>query len=458
MTLQRSFVLGFLLLVAVYLFGLDRTGLIGPDEPRYASIGRDMAQAGDWVVPRLWGEPWFEKPALLYWLVAAGHRLGLENEWAVRLPVAALSLLFLALFFSELRREFGDQTAGLATMILASMAGWAAYSFVAVTDLPLAATFSTAMLLSLGWLRSGGRRGLLLAGVFLGLAVLAKGLVPLVLALPLFWLARRELRALFGFSLLCVLVAAPWYVAITVRAGPEFLYEFFGRHHFGRFTSGELQHVRPVWFYLPVLAGLVMPWTPLLGLAIRHARMREEFADRRLQLLWLWPAWGLLFFSLSANKLPGYVLPLLPAIAVLLARSAGHRPAPPWVAACGGAVGLMACILPWLPPAVAQGAGRLLLGKQFWLLAAGSSAMAALLAAGCAKRWGSSTAVLAVSAGALLVYLTAKLWVFPQLDHTASARQLWLRSHPTCVEPGTNRAMRYGLNFYAGKALPACAD
>lgn len=88
---------------ALYLTGLTRMGMVGPDEPRYADVGRAMARSGDWITPRLWGHPWFEKPALLYWMTGAGFRLGLGPELAPRLPVALLSLAFLAFFWWRLR-------------------------------------------------------------------------------------------------------------------------------------------------------------------------------------------------------------------------------------------------------------------------------------------------------------------------------------------------------------------
>src|SRR5262252_7835915 len=135
-----------LLLYFLYLFRLSGTGLLGPDEPRYAAIGREMARSGDWVTPRLWGEPWFEKPALLYWMTGGGFRLGLGEELAPRLPVALLSLLFLGFFHWALRREFGARAAWYATAMLGTSAGWVAFSYIAAPDLPMSAFFSAAML------------------------------------------------------------------------------------------------------------------------------------------------------------------------------------------------------------------------------------------------------------------------------------------------------------------------
>src|SRR5579862_8014718 len=137
------------LVCAHYLADLTGMGLVGPDEPRYADIGRAMARSGDWATPRLWGEPWFEKPALLYWMTGVGFRAGLGDELAPRVPVALLSIAYLVFFFWILRREFSGETAWFATAILATSAAWLAFSRVAVTDLPMAAAFSAAMLLSL---------------------------------------------------------------------------------------------------------------------------------------------------------------------------------------------------------------------------------------------------------------------------------------------------------------------
>src|ERR1700731_2653307 len=113
-------------LFCLYFFGLTDTGLLGPDEPRYAAIGRDMARSHDWITPRLWGEQWFEKPPLLYWMTAAGFACGLNEDMAPRLPVAAMSVAFLVFFGFAVRREFGERVAWFAGVILATSAGWLA--------------------------------------------------------------------------------------------------------------------------------------------------------------------------------------------------------------------------------------------------------------------------------------------------------------------------------------------
>ena len=141
--------LAIILIAALYLTGLTRMGMYSADEPRYADIGRAMAQSGDWITPRLSGQPWFEKPALLYWMTATGFKLGLGTDLAPRLPVALLSVAFLVFFWWRLRQIFDESAATCSAAILATSAGWLAYSHVAVTDLPLAAFFSAAVILSI---------------------------------------------------------------------------------------------------------------------------------------------------------------------------------------------------------------------------------------------------------------------------------------------------------------------
>lgn len=141
-----KYLLAIPILYLLFFFALGHVGLLGPDEPRYAAIGREMARSGDWITPRLWGEPWFEKPALLYWLTGLAFRAGLNPDLAPRLPVAIIGVAFLVFYYVILRREFGERAAWLATAILGTSAAWLGFSAIAVTDLPMSAAFSAAML------------------------------------------------------------------------------------------------------------------------------------------------------------------------------------------------------------------------------------------------------------------------------------------------------------------------
>ncbi|HLK47998.1 MAG TPA: glycosyltransferase family 39 protein [Bryobacteraceae bacterium] len=436
----------------LYFYHLDGAGLVGPDEPRYAAVGQEMARSGDWVTPRLWGEAWFEKPALLYWTSATGFRAGLGPELAPRLPVALAAVLFLALFAWVVGREFGGATAAMASLILGTCWGWVGYSQIAVTDLLLTAMFSAAMLLALPWIGRSDARPLPATGAFLGLAVLAKGLVPLVLAAPL--LSRGRIRDLLRVPVMAafLVVALPWYVLCYVRNGNEFLNVFFWQHHVSRFFSGGLMHLQSVWFYVPVLLAGMLPWSPLLLLLVR----RGAWKDPRRVFLLLWIVWGLIFFSISANKLPGYILPLFPALAVLMAlRLNDVGEARPWLAACAVLLAAFPVAAQVLPAAVADGLSRAAQPRLewTWLLPVAVAAAVWVLR----DRRVAATLTVAVCATAGFVYL--KTVSVPELDRMASARGLWrkieARAGHTCVAE-IQRAWRYGLNYYSVAPLPDC--
>ncbi len=437
----------------LYIFGLARTGILGPDEPRYAAIGTQMARSGDFVLPVLWGRPWYEKPPLLYWMTAAAARAGLGPDLAPRLPVALLSVAFLVFFFLILRGAFSERAALFSTAILATSAGWLAYSHIAVTDLPLSATFAAGMLLLMP--RRDDRpshRSALAAGALIGLAVLAKGLVPLVLLLPALWFLRRDIRAIALSLGAVVIVAGPWYLAISLRAGRAFFDDFIWKHHIERFGSVTLQHVQPWWFYAPVLLAAFLPWTLVAALC-----RRDLLADARIRFLLAWFAWGLLFFSVSLNKLPGYILPLLPAGAAILG-VALDRAVRPWMA-------LAACALcTWaipvagraLPSALLRGIRHADVSVSPILAVVPFTIATALLIR--QHRW--IAAMLLVAAATVAAVAIVVTFDYPALDAEVSARPEWQRAKQEqgkpCISGPATREFRYGLNYYFGLELPDC--
>jgi len=438
----------------LFFFGLTGAGLLGPDEPRYASIGREMAHSGDWVTPALWGTPWFEKPPLLYWMVAIATRLGLSGESAARAPVALLSVAFLGFYHWWLARQFSRRAAWCATAVLATSAGWLSFSQLSLTDLPLAATFSAAMLLCLPWAAGvTSSRPMLAGGVLLGLAVLAKGLVPLVLALPLLWIGRRKLASLAAPAAIMLATATPWYLLAAARHGRPFLEEFFWRHHFQRFTTTELQHVQPFWFFVPVLLAGLFPWTPLLF-------ARHRFDDPRRRFLLSWLAWGFVFFSISTNKLPGYLLPVLPAAAAMLGLHLAEAKRLPWLASCALLLAAVPVIGEALPPALESGLSRtaIPIGALWYGLPAVMVAALAWRFEGAGRR-GLAIGSIVVMTVAGVLWL--KLRVYPDLDARVSARAVWRQIEPqrsqVCLGE-VGRSLRYGLGYYSEGSLSACAD
>ena len=441
----------------LYFFRLTGTGLLKEDEPRYASIGREMARSGDWITPRLWGQPWFEKPALLYWMTGASFRAGLSSDLAPRLPVALLSVLFLAFFHWFLRREFGERPAWFSTAILATSAWWLAYSYIGVTDLPLSVFFSTAILLGMIWLRTGTERWLIAAAAALGFAVLAKSLVPLALSIPFAWQARSRWKELLGWKPVgaFLAVAAPWYALCYFKNGSVFIQTLFWEHQLGRFRSDALGHGQPFWFYLPVLLAALFPWTPALVLLFRP----RLYSDSIRMFLLLWLVFGLIFFSLSTNKLPGYILPLLPAAAALAGLAlAEAQGAARWILSTTAA--MLCVVFPLasiLPRALAVGLSRAdVPAPSFWWAVPIALAAVVWRLEARAKRT-AAISLIAVSLTGSVIYL--KLVSFPVIDSTVSARPLWLRIEPiqdrVCVDD-ISRSWRYGLNYYSVAPLPDC--
>lgn len=444
----------------LYLYSLGGVGMLGPDEPRYAAIGRAMAQTGDYITPKLWGSPWFEKPPLLYWMTAAGTLAGLSLEVAARLPVVLLSLAFLAVSYWLLRDEFGFRVAAASTTLLASSAAWIAFTDLSLTDLPLAVFFSLAVFLALPLLRAQPKITRLTErfaaiGACLGVAALAKGLVPIGLALPFFWFLRRFWRASWPAFLSLGAVALPWYLAAFLRNGSPFLQELFWKHHFERLYSAALQHVQPWYYYFPVLLVALFPWTPLLGLVVSAGVPW----DQRRRFLAAVFVFGFVVFSLSVNKLPGYLLPLLPSLFVLLASRFETTPlaclSRLWLLPCALLIATIPLLARVLPASLTTGRIALLAAAQVdrvELFYVAAPILVLLLAR---RPWTGALLVVCVASGG--IYL--KTFAFPVLDRHVSAR--WYSSqiedlHGTMCDGGMNRDWIFGISFYRGSALRPC--
>lgn len=347
--LSREVLLASAALVAVCLFHrLGAIGLVGPDEPRYAWIARSMAATGDWVTPRLYGQPWFEKPILYYWTAALGFRLHVPAEWAARLP-SALAALAAALVIGWLgwkhygvARGLARSPALLAPLVFSSSVAAIGFARAATPDMLLSTAITAAMACAACVLRQAGalraarasshfRRGefwpLVFFGAFLGLGVLAKGPAGAILAagaMALWALATRRWRAAFrlahpvAIGAFCI-VALPWYVLCALR-NPDFLRVFIFQHNFERYLTPMFQHRQPVWFFGPITLVAILPWTILLWpVAVEGLRLWREksWSDSPGFFLACWALFPVLFFSLSQSKLPGYILPAIPPLALL---------------------------------------------------------------------------------------------------------------------------------------------
>ena len=303
---------------------LGGVGLMGPDEPRYAAVARAMYETGDYITPRLWGDPWFEKPVLMYWLAAIGYALFGVGETGARFPSVLGATLSVFFIYWCGRRLFSRGTGFAAALILVSSLGFLALGRAASMDMPLTASLTAALVFFLlGYESEEGSRRWYFYGFYaaLGFGVLAKGpiaiLLPaLTLVLFLLWRGGRHEWKQWHLEgvLVTILVAAPWYIAVTWANGWEFVRVFILDHNLQRFATDTYGHDRPFYFFVPVLPLMMFPWTFLLIPALRRRFRKNE------QLILMWALVPFVFFSLSGSKLPAYILPMAPPIALLCAR------------------------------------------------------------------------------------------------------------------------------------------
>ena len=352
---KRGTVLLFLAIVVFYFCGLGHLPLVGPDEPRYAQVAREMFLRGDLVTPTLGGRTWFEKPALLYWMIIASFKLFGVTEWSARLPSAISGVLTIAAVFVvgrqvEVVKDGEHQLQGYAfwsALAAATTIGIVAFSHAASFDIVLTMTTTWALAFYLlynlqehsdvnekpsGWLLAGFY-------VFIGLSLLAKGLVGIVMPIGVIGLyhifqrrlpGRKTLISLFWGLPLALIVAGIWYGPVIWQHGWLFIDQFFIQHHFARYISNKYHHKQPVYFYLLVVPLLALPWTAFLIDGLLQFKSRLLLADaavddratqncsRLMTFALAWFIFPLVFFSFSGSKLPGYILPMLPAAALIV--------------------------------------------------------------------------------------------------------------------------------------------
>lgn len=352
---ERRVQLGFLVFPALvcgvaFFPRLGGVGLLGPDEPRYARVAWEMWTRGDWITPTLGGTTWFEKPALLYWLIGLSCRITGFNEWGARLPSAvAATLTVLALACVRPARLGWTAAVMTATSPLMLAFGRAA-AFEAVLTLSVTASILMFHLSSEADRRERTTTAVVARTLFyvcLGIGLLAKGLIGVVLpfgALTLYalmtpdirrrpWSFIRTLRPLTGLPITAA-VAGVWYVPVITHHGWAFIEEFFIAHHFQRFTSNRFRHPGPPYYYAPILLLGMLPWTPFLLVGLYRSlpwtrrtgktentpeNTSDEASQTLIRLALAAFAFPVLFFSFSGSKLPGYILPAVPFAGLLAA-------------------------------------------------------------------------------------------------------------------------------------------
>ena len=342
---KRVYIFLFIIVIAFYLYGLGKLPLLGPDEPRYAQIAREMFLNRDLITPTLGGHTWFEKPALLYWLIGGSFKVFGVSEWSARLGPAICGVLTILAVWCVAREV--DRGMGFWSLIVtASCLGLIVFSRAASFDVvvTMTTTWSLAFFL-LHELPTTKRKRLLLAGfyAFVGMSLMAKGLVGIVIPFGVvgfyyllkifsrkgakaqsksFLCAVAPLREMVWGIPLALAVAAIWYGPVIARHGWSFIDEFFVQHHFARYVSIKYHHPQPIWFYPVIILMLALPWTVHLIAALAKVRSWNWRGDDSLSIVRLFSlAWLLLpiiFFSFSGSKLPGYIVPAVPAAALLV--------------------------------------------------------------------------------------------------------------------------------------------
>lgn len=309
--------------------GLDSAGLFDLDEGIYGTAARQMVESGDWITPRVGREPVFDKPPLAYWLQAVCMRFIGFTPAAARLPSALAAVATGLLLWWLAARRIRLTLAWMAPVTYVLCPLTLALARQATMDSILALWMLLAVI---GWAEgyARDRRMYLLSAAAIGLAIMTKGIIGFLPGVAfVVWLAlRRDLRALRGVPWLAccallVAMVAPWHIAMWRVHGPVFIREYIIHHHIQRFLGEDFRHNAPVWYYGPVLVLATFPWIAYMvrpwAQGLRASAGRGTPHDRLTTVWAVWPAVVIGFFSISRSKLPGYILPALPPLALLAA-------------------------------------------------------------------------------------------------------------------------------------------
>ena len=469
----------------LFFYGIGQFGLIGADEPRYAQVAREMLERRDFITPVLDGRPWLEKPPLYYWQAALAYSVFGVSDVSARIPSAidaTLLVIVVYLFFLRFRRGVELD----AALIAASCAGVIGYARAASMDMALATTFTAGMLAWWAWRESEKKIYLGSFYALMALGMLAKGPVAPFLAaviIVLFAIAMRELMLVVktlwvpGILLFCV-IALPWYIAVEAR-NPQFFREFILEHNLARFSTDLYHHREPYWYYLPVTALALSPWiifaiaafvesvrawwSESRGVERRSDRADSDYGVQLRIFACCWLVVPVVFFSISQSKLPGYILPAIPAGAVLLAdylrqHLENEEKIPKALAV---AHGLMAAapMFPALLVGYWMNQHRLPVGRPLFLALGIACALAAAITLTLLSRVGWRMMRFVTLIPVVLVIGVVVKWGATAIDQTLSARPLAveladIETHRLPVAVcGTSRELEYGLAFYRNQQI-----
>lgn len=321
----------FLIFCAVWFYALAARTLVPTDEGRYAEMAREMVATGDWITLRLNGLKYFEKPPLQTWMNALTFEVFGLGEWQARLWTGLCGLFGILITAYAGTKIFGRRIGFHAGLVLASSLFWAALGHVNTLDMGLAGMMTLTLAALLLAQRNDAseraeRNWMLACWAGMALAVLSKGLIGVVLpgaVLVLYTLLSRDWaiwkRLHFGAGLLLFFaIATPWFVLVSIK-NPEFPNFFFIHEHFQRFTSKVHHRAGPWYYFIPILILGIVPWLGVLVQSLWNARREPVQGFQPKKMLLVWSVFIFFFFSISGSKLPSYILPIFPALALLIA-------------------------------------------------------------------------------------------------------------------------------------------
>ncbi|NNM68815.1 MAG: glycosyltransferase family 39 protein [Gallionella sp.] len=326
--------LWWLIIVAavIWFSNLEYRTLVKPDEGRYAEIPREMVKSGDWTTPRLNELKYFEKPPLQYWATAVAYTVFGEHQWTSRLWAGLTGFAGILLVWFAGLRLFGREAADYAAMLLGSSLLYVLIGHINTLDMGVTFFITLgifALLLGQSETDEKKRRNwMLLAWAGMALAVLSKGLMGLILpgtAVLIYCALQRDLTVLKRMHWLpglavFFLIVTPWFY-LVMKANPEFFEKFFIYEHYTRFITKDLGRYQPWYYFVPILLSGALPWTVLMFDSVLRAWRDGGRADKAFspeRFLMIWAVFIYLFFSVSGSKLPSYLLPMFPALALLM--------------------------------------------------------------------------------------------------------------------------------------------
>jgi 4-amino-4-deoxy-L-arabinose transferase-like glycosyltransferase len=326
----------FIIIFALFWFGtLNYRHLIPSDEGRYAEMAREMLLTGDWITPRYNGYKYFEKPPLQIWATAVTFQFFGMGEWQARLWAGLTGFLTILLIGFTGSRIYNARVGWLAAIVLASSPMWIISGHFNSLDMGLSA-FLVAALCSLLLAQTAqdknqSRNWMWACWAFMALATLSKGLIGAAIPAMVFvayslstwdWKIWTRLKLFSGMAIYLI-ITAPWFVMVALR-NSEFLEFFFIHEHLQRFTEDTHSRTGPIYYFVPLLLIGILPWLFQIPGAIAQAwqERRQEFSSSWLLVCWFVVIFA--FFSVSQSKLPGYIIPIFPALALLIGNRLDH--------------------------------------------------------------------------------------------------------------------------------------